>query len=109
VDGALIVSWRVPRVGYEKQAIAYAREVDDVWGTYAAAGRCSEPEWFWSGRQNLWVVKGDFAELFALVGETQALLTKGRLLIEDFQYDLALTGREAQLAPYEQVLAEVLG
>jgi hypothetical protein len=109
MKSALIVSWTTPKVGYEKQAVDYAREVDAVWGKYAADGRCSEPEWYWANRQSLWIVKGEFEELQTLMMEAMPLLLKGRILIEDFHYEFAVCGREENLTPYEQVVAEALG
>jgi hypothetical protein len=109
MKGALVVSWTTPKVGYEQRAVDYAREVDEVWGKYAADGRCSEPEWYWSSHRSLWIVKGDFAELQVLMMETMPLQLKGRILIEDFEYELAMYGREENLTPYEHVVAETLG
>lgn len=110
MKAALVVSWTTSKPGREKQAISYAREVDEVWSKYAAEGKCSEPEWLWASRgHSLWIVYADYEQLLALIPETQHLLMKGQLLVDEFEYDIHLRGREALLGPYEAVVQDVLG
>ena len=110
MKAAVVVSWTVPKVGREKQSIAYAREVDEVWGKFAADGKCSEPEWFWATRgHSLWIVKADYETLLGLMAETMDLTRKGQLLVDDFEFDIHLCGREENLAPYEAIVDQLLG
>ncbi|HZD64722.1 MAG TPA: hypothetical protein VE152_01345 [Acidimicrobiales bacterium] len=109
MKAALVVSWTTPKTGRENKAIDYGREVDKVWSRYAAEGRCSEPEWFWASRgHSLWIVKAEYEELLALLAETYSLIVKGQLLVDDFEYDIHICGREEMMAPYEAVVSEVL-
>lgn len=110
MKAASIVRWTVPVPGREKQAIEYGREVDEFWGKQAADGRCSEPEWFWAPRgESYWIVKGDLEQLLMISAtpESQRLLYKGQLLMQDFGYDLYVHGREEALKPFEDVAKEL--
>lgn len=110
MKAALIVTWTTPVPGREQQCIAYGREVDEFWGKQAAAGLCSEPEWFWASRgSSLWIVKGDLEQILMLQmsPDNQRLINKGRMLAQNFEYDLYMYGREDVLSPYEQVAKEL--
>ncbi|HET8603676.1 MAG TPA: hypothetical protein VFM09_07085 [Marmoricola sp.] len=104
------MTWTTPVPGREKQCIDYGREVDEFWGKQAADGRCSEPEWLWASRgSSLWIVKGDVEQLLGLQmsPENQRLINKGRLLCQDFEYDLYVYGREEVLGPFEEMAKEM--
>ncbi len=109
MKSALVVSWTMPKPGHEKDAIAYAREVDEAWAKPAAEGKCSEPEWYWASRgHSLWIVRGEMETLLGLMLELQHLFIKGQILVQDFEYDLHTVGREEVLTPYETVVGQVL-
>ena len=61
MDAAMVVSWKLPFPGREKEALDYAREVNEYWGKLATEGKCSPPEIFFSetGGHGLWIIKGD--------------------------------------------------
>jgi hypothetical protein len=98
MDAALVVIWTAPIPGREKMALDYGTEVGEYWGKLATEGKCSPPEmFFFSDGHGLWMVKGDIDALWSIhVQEaTQRLVTKGRLLLEDFAYDFATTAKSA--------------
>jgi hypothetical protein len=99
MDSALIVTWTRPTAGREKLALDYGMEVKDYWTKLAAEGKCSPPElYFFSNGHGLWMVKGDIDTLWSIHVEeaTQRLVTKGRLLLEDFAFDFVTTGKDAE-------------
>lgn len=110
MKAAIVSTWITAVPGREREAIDYGREVDEFWAKMAAEGKCSEPEWFWATRGlNMWIVKGDITDLLALQTspEAQRLATKGRLLLQNFEYDLSIYGREEMLTPFEEVAKEL--
>jgi hypothetical protein len=99
MKAALITHFRHPIAGREKLALDYGAEVNDYWGKLAADGKCTFPEFFFSttGGWHLWMVKGDLETLEEIqrAPETQTLLHKGSLLLENFGSELHLTGETA--------------
>jgi hypothetical protein len=84
--------------GREKLAVDYGVEVKEYWTKLAAKSKCSPPElFFFSNGHGLWMVKGDIDTLWSIHVEaaTQRLVTKGRLLLEDFAFDFVTTGDDA--------------
>jgi hypothetical protein len=99
MDTALVTMWKAPYPGREQKALEFAAESADFWGKQATAGRCTAPEWFFFPNGiGMWMVKGDRAELDALVSSDEArrLLVRGNLLLDDWQYTLAETGSAAE-------------
>jgi hypothetical protein len=99
MDSALVVTWTWPIPGREKKALDYAVEVKEYWGKFAAEGKCSPPEvFFLSNGHGLWMVTGDLDTLTSihLAEETQRLVTKGQFLLQDFAFDFATTGKDAE-------------
>lgn len=110
MKAAIVAKWTTPVPGRETAAVAYAREADDFWGKKAAEGLCTEPRWLWApAGENLWVVEGEYEALLSIFAlpESQKLLTKGTLLVQDFGYGLYMTGSEEVLGPYEEILTEL--
>lgn len=99
MDTALVVNFKMPFPGRERQALDYASEVDGYWGRLASEGKCSPPEsFFFETGHGLWVVKGERDTLLALQAEeaTQRLIIKGELLLQDFSAEIVKTGTAAQ-------------
>jgi hypothetical protein len=95
---AYVVTWKGAVHGREMKALEYGAEVQEFWGKFAAEGKCSEPEmFFFTDGRGMWMVKGEFQTLETLwfSEDAQRLLTKGSWLLEDFGYDLVLTGDSA--------------
>lgn len=99
MKAALIVHFRSPVPGREKLALDYGAEVNDYWGKLAAEGKCTFPEMFFAttGEGALWLVKGELETLEEIqrLPETQKLLHKGGLLLEEFGFSFFLTGESA--------------
>ena len=99
MDTALIITWKIPFPGREKQALEFAADADSFWGKQAADGKCTSPEWFFlSSGMGMWMVKGERRVLGELVASEEAthLLVRGNLLLQDWQYTLADTGSAAE-------------
>ncbi len=112
VDSAFIISWKVPFPGRERQALQLAAEADGFWGKQVAEGKCTSPEWYFLPTGwGMYVVKGERRALEELVAsdESRRLLTKGTLLLEDWQWALAETDTGAQrlMADYANTLEQV--
>ena len=64
----------------------------------------------WASRgHSLWIIKAEYEDLPALMAQTQKLTLKGQYLMEDFEYDIHVYGREANLGPYEALVSELAG
>ncbi|MDA8302373.1 MAG: hypothetical protein M0005_12740 [Actinomycetota bacterium] len=100
MDAAIVVSWKLPFPGREKEALDYAREVNEYWGNLAAEGKCSQPEMFFfeTDGRGLWIVKGDREVLEGLVVAEAAerLMVKGELLLQDFSSEIAKAGKASE-------------
>ena len=99
MDTALVITWKVPFPGREKQALELGAQADEYWGKQAAAGRCTEPEWFFlPAGWGMWMVKGERRDLEDLLqsDESRRLLARGTLLLQDWQYALAEAGSGAE-------------
>ena len=112
MDTAFIVTFTRAIPGREKFALEYAVEVAEFWGKLAADGKVTVPELFFFPRgKALWMVKGDAPVVRELAESepSRRLLTKGMLLLEDFEYAFALAGSatDAQLALYGQIIGEL--
>ena len=112
MNTAFIVTFKQPIPGREKIALDYAAEVNEFWGKLAADGKVTVPELFlFPNGIGMWMVKGDAIILRELVESeySQKLLTKGLLLLEDFESAFAFTGAavDAQLALYGQLIVEL--
>ena len=97
MDCAAIHTWSGMVPGREKEALDYAAEASAYWSKLVAEGKCSEPEMFFSGTRGTWMVKGDpdtLRELYARE-ETQVLAAKGGFLLQDWDYEFAITGNAA--------------
>lgn len=99
MEAALVITWKQPRAGREKQALEYAAESGEYWGKLASEGKCSVPDWYflpdgWA----IWIVKGERRVLEDIIAEeaTARLLTRGLWLTEDWQYRLAEAGSGAE-------------
>jgi hypothetical protein len=80
-------------------ALDYGVEVSEYWGKMAAEGKCSPPEmFFFSNGHGLWMVKGDIDTLWSIhvLEDTQRLIRKGHLLLQDFAFDFPRTGKAAE-------------
>jgi hypothetical protein len=100
MDAAIIVSWKLPFPGREKEALDYVREVQEYWGKLAAEHKCSQPETFFfetSGR-GLWIVTGDRETLETLViaEGAERLMVKGELLLQDFSSEIVKAGKASE-------------
>ena len=94
MDCAAVHTWWGMVPGREKEALDYAVEVNAYWSKLAAEGKCSEPEMFQSGSRGTWIVKGDpdtLRELYARE-EVQVLAAKGDFLLQNYNYEFAITG-----------------
>ena len=110
MKAALVVTWTIAVPGRERQSIDYAREVDEFWGKQAVEGHCSEPEWFWASHGlSTWIVKGEYEQLLMLMAmpEAQRLMMMGRLLVQDFTYQICIYGREEMVAPFEALTKQL--
>jgi len=99
MDTALVITWKVPFPGRERRALELAAQSAEYWGKQAGEGRCTSPEWFFlPNGVGMWMVKGERSVLEELLSSAEArrLLVRGSLLLEDWQYALADTGRRAQ-------------
>jgi len=112
MNAALVVTWKVPFPGRERQALGFAAESNDYWGNLAAEGKCTAPEWYflpdgWA----MWIVRGERQALDELVAaeQTARLLARGLLLMDGWQYRLADTGSGAErfLTAYTAVSSEL--
>jgi hypothetical protein len=96
---AMVVRWKHPYVGREKQALEYGVEVQEFWRQHAQAGRTGEPEMFFcSSGTGMWMVRGDRSTLDEVWNSdaSQRLLAKGTLLLEDFGWEVAIAGPSAE-------------
>lgn len=99
MDTAFIITWKAPYPGREAGALELAVESNEYWGKLAADGKCTPPEWFFLPTgTGMWIVKGDRRVLEELVetDEARRLITKGTLLLDDWQWCLARTGGAAE-------------
>jgi hypothetical protein len=98
VDAAIVMRYRGVVPGRELDYMRFGDEAGDFWRRMAAAGRCSEPEFFVSfGNEGMYVIRGDFAALTDLLQtpEAQRLFARMRPLMPDFEVDMMLTGAAA--------------
>jgi len=98
MQAAMVVTWREPVPGRELKAIEYGADVMEYWRGQANAGRCSEPELFFSEAGiGLWVVKGDRETLLAIHDgeESQNLIMRGQLLLAEFRVEFYTAGAES--------------
>ena len=112
MDTALVISWKVPFPGREKQALELAAQADGDWGKLATEGKCTQPEWFFlPDGWGMWMVKGERRVLEELVhsDESRRLLAKGTLLLDAYRWALAETGGGAQqfMTDYATIGAEL--
>jgi hypothetical protein len=110
MKAAMVVKWTTPFPGRERLAIAYGREVDEFFEKKAADGFCTEPKWFFAPTgESLWLIEGEDAALLGILAmpETQKLLAKGPIIVQDFGYGLYRTGREEMFELYEEVLSDL--
>ncbi len=110
MKAAMVVKWTAVVPGREKAAIAYGRAVDEFFGKKAAEGLCTEPKWFWPPTgESLWFVEGEFDALLGISAtpEAQKFQLMGSILLQDWGYDICLTGREEMFGPYEETLKEL--
>jgi hypothetical protein len=99
MDTALVISWKVPFPGREKQALGLAAEADEYWGKLAAEGKCTQPEWFFMpDGWGMWMIKGERRILEELLQSepSRRLRAKGALLLDAYTWALAETGAGAQ-------------
>lgn len=100
MDAAMIVSWKLPFPGREKEALDYAREVNEYWGKLATEGKCSQPEIFFSetGGHGLWIIKGDrdTLETLLIAEVSERLAVKGELLLQDFTCEIVKAGKASE-------------
>ncbi len=95
MEVAMVVTWTEPIPGREIKAIEYGADVAEYWTRQSEAGKCSAPELFFSeGGHSLWMVKGDQDTLRALhdSDESQNLITRGTLLLNDFCVEFMTAG-----------------
>lgn len=112
MDAALVITWKVPFPGREKQALELAAQADEYWGKLAADGKCTQPEWyFMPDGWGMWMVKGERRVLEELVqsDESRRLLAKGTLLLAAYRWALADTADGAQrfMAVYSTIGGEL--
>lgn len=109
MKAALVSTWTHPVPGREKKALEFGAEATAYWGRKAAAGKCTEPEFFFAETGfGMWMVKGDRDTLEALADEDEARLLnmKGDLLLQDYALVLYHTGDGADrfMATYGEAL-----
>lgn len=110
MKAAAVSTWTCPFPGREKEATAFGREVDDFYGKKASDGLCTEPKWFWGPNgQDIWFVEGEFENLLAILAqpETQRMLVKARLLLQDYKWGFYQVGREEMFVPFEEELGKL--
>ena len=112
MQSALVITWTHPVVGREEKALAYGVEAQEFWTRQAAAGKCSEPELFFSDAElGFWMVKGDRDTLLAIhdTDEARMLMMKGELLFEAFKAEFYYAGEDATdfMVRYAQALAAI--
>lgn len=112
MKAAIVVTWTEPVPGREMKALEFGVDVTAYWTKQADAGLCSAPEMFFSERgSGMWIVKGDRDALFSIhdTEESQNLLARGQLLMNDFSMDFFTVGdaTDAYLARYANMAAAV--
>jgi hypothetical protein len=105
----MIVTWTEPIPGREAKALEYGADVAAFWTKQAEAGKCTDPELFFSERGvGMWMVKGDRDVLLSIhdSDEAQLLIMRGQLLLSDFGVDFYTAGEasDAFMARYMNAL-----
>lgn len=112
MQAAMVVTWTHPIVGREEKALAYGAEVSDFWGGQARAGKCSQPELFFTDAgSGIWMVKGDRDVLMQIHDSDAArmLTLKGEILLENFclEFFYAGDGAADYMARYQSALMAI--
>lgn len=110
MKGAMVVTWTGNRPGRERQGLAYAREVDEFFGRFAAEGKCTSPKWFFAQTgPSVWLVEGEMEDLLMISAspEGQKLAAEGSLFSEGWTVELCSTDRDTQFRMFEGILDEL--
>lgn len=108
---AIVAMYGPARPGKELESIRYGRDVDEYFLARAREGACTEPTWLWSSKgQSIWFIQGEAPAIFELSmrEDVRKMLMKGSMLLEGFNYETCMVGRDEMLSLFEQVAGDLV-
>lgn len=97
MQGVMIFRWSAAKEGREVEAMKFADDADAMYARLEDEGRVAAHEWcanFTGNDDDMFIVRGepDALGAVAMSPEFGAMMNKGRLYLEDFHWDMGVSG-----------------